>query len=89
MTDKKPEDWDMPVCEALIKPILIAGVNREAFIMNITGLVIFVLSLKMFIMIPLFLVTHLALVKICKEDSQIITIFMKRYIKQEDYYYEG
>ena len=89
MTEKKPEDWEVPVCEALIKPILIAGVNREAFIMNITGLVIFVLSLKMFIMIPVFLVTHLALVRICKQDSQIITIFMKRYVKQETYYYEG
>ena len=47
MAEKLPEDWNMPVCEALIKPILIAGVSREAFIMNITGLVVLVLSLKM------------------------------------------
>ncbi|MFR4519443.1 MAG: VirB3 family type IV secretion system protein [Fusobacterium sp.] len=89
MAEKLPEDWNMPVCEALIKPILIAGVSREAFIMNITGLAVFVLSLKMLIMIPFFVIIHIILVNICKKDSQIINIFMKRYVKQQDYFYEG
>lgn len=89
MKEKLPDDWSVPVCEALIKPILIGGVSREAFIINITGLAIFILSLKMFIMIPFFIVTHIILVNICKKDSQIINIFMKRYVKQQDYFYEG
>ena len=89
MAEKIPENWNVPVCEALIKPILIAGVSREAFIMNITALTVFVLSLKMFVMIPFFLFLHIILVNICKKDSQIIDIFMKRYSKQQDYFYEG
>ena len=89
MAEKLPENWNMPVCEALIKPILIAGVNREAFIINIAGVAIFVLTLKMLIMIPFFFIIHILLVRICKKDSQIINIFMKRYIKQQDYFYEG
>ncbi len=89
MTDKKPENWKVPVCEALIKPNLIAGVSREAFIINVTMCVVFVLSLKIYWMTIFFLIIHKVLVEICKKDSQAINIFMKRYIKQRNYYYEG
>lgn len=89
MAEKLPDNWNVPVCEALIRPILIAGVNREAFIMNITGLTIFTLALKMLIMIPFFLIIHIILVNICKKDSLIIDIFTKRYARQQDYFYEG
>ena len=89
MNDKKPENWKVPVCEALIKPNLIAGVSREAFIINVTVCVIFVLSLQIYWMMIFSLITHKILVEICKKDSQAIDIFMKRYIKQKNYYYEG
>lgn len=89
MTQEERKELEFPVCEALVKPVLIAGVNREAFILNVTLCIIFVLALKLYVMSLFFLVIHLLLVKICKKDSQIINIFMKRYIKQKDYYYEG
>lgn len=89
MAEKLPEDWNVPVCEALMKPILIAGVSREAFILNVTLCVIFVLALKLYLMVILHLIIHLILVQVCKKDSQVIQIFLKRYIKQQDYFYEG
>lgn len=89
MAEKLPDNWNVPVCEALMKPILIAGVSREAFILNVTICVIFVLALKLYLMAILHLIIHFILVQVCKKDPLVIKIFLKRYLKQQDYFYEG
>jgi type IV secretion system protein VirB3 len=79
----------VPVCQGLIKVETIAGVSKEAFIMNIMLGAIFIMVLDIPFMLFITLIIHLILVLICKKDPQIITIFIKKYIRQKDYYHEG
>ncbi|MEI6856236.1 VirB3 family type IV secretion system protein [Psychrilyobacter sp.] len=80
---------DIPICQGLIKPETIAGVSKEAFIINIMLGVTFVMVLEVPYMLMFTLIIHFILVAICKKDPLILTIFMKRYVKQKDYYHEG
>lgn len=80
---------NIPVCQGLIKPEMIAGVSKEAMIANVALGAIFALTLKLPYMLIFTLIIHFVLVAICKKDPLVLTIFLKKYIKQKDYYHEG
>ena len=75
----------IPVCKALIKPSTILGVSREAMILNCTLAVLFIYGLKLWYTFPLFFITHYLLLLVCKKDPQIVMIYFKDFIKQQDY----
>ena len=79
----------IPVCQGLIKPLTIAGISREAMILNVGFAASFVLAVRAWFMLPLFFFTHYLLYLACKKDPDVIKIFMKKYIKQKNYFYEG
>ena len=83
------EELKIPVCEGLIKPLTIAGISREAMILNVGFAASFVLAVRAWFMLPLFFFTHYLLYLACKKDPDVIKIFMKKYIKQKNYFYEG
>ena len=83
------EELKIPVCQGLIKPLTIAGVSREAMILNVGFAASFVLAVRAWFMLPLFFFTHYLLYLACKKDPDVIKIFMKKYIKQKNYFYEG
>lgn len=80
---------EIPVCQGLIRPETIAGVSKEAFIINIMLGVSFVMVFSLPYMLIFTVIIHFLLVTTCKKDPLIITIFMKKYLKQKDYYHEG
>lgn len=79
------KDLSLPICVALTQPSTLGGVSKEAFILNIMGALIFTVPLKLYYMSIVFIIIHFALVKICKKDALILTIFLKDYMKQKDY----
>ncbi|ALF17335.1 hypothetical protein CI111_00885 [Fusobacterium animalis] len=83
------EELKIPVCQGLIKPLTIAGISREAMILNVGFAASFVLAVRAWFMLPLFFFTHYLLYLACKKDPDVIKIFMKKYIKQKNYFYEG
>lgn len=83
------EGFYVPVCQGLIKPITIMGVSREAMILNGTLATVFIFSLKLWYMFPVFIVSHYLLYRACKKDPEVINIFQKKYIRQPDYFSEG
>ena len=50
---------------------------------------IFVLSLRLYYLFWVFFITHYLLFRACKKDPEVINIFLKKYIRQLDYYGEG
>ena len=83
------EELKIPVCQGLIKPLTIAGISREAMILNVGFAASFVLAVRAWFMLPLFFFTHYLLYLACKKDPDVIKIFMKKYIKQKNDFYEG
>ena len=83
------EELKIPVCQGLIKPLTIAGISREAMILNVGFAASFVLAVRAWFMLPLFFFTHYLLYLACIKDPDVIKIFMKKYIKQKNYFYEG
>ncbi len=83
------EDLAVPVCQGLIKPLTIAGVSREAMILNVGMATAFTLAIRAWYTLPLFIISHFLLKKACKKDPLVINIFLKRYVKQKNYFYEG
>lgn len=83
------EELKLPVCQGLIKPLTIAGVSREAMILNVAAATSFVLAVRAWYMLPLFFFTHYLLYLACKKDPMVIKIFLKKYLKQKNYFYEG
>ena len=83
------EELKIPVCQGLINPLTIAGISREAMILNVGFAASFVLAVRAWFMLPLFFFTHYLLYLACKKDPDVIKIFMKKYIKQKNYFYEG
>ena len=83
------EELKIPVCQGLIKPLTIAGISREAMILNVGFAASFVLAVRAWFMLPLFFFTHYLLYLACKKDPDVIKIFMKKYIKKKNYFYEG
>ncbi len=83
------EDFSIPVCQGLIKPLTIMGVSREAMILNVAAGTCFVVAVRAYYMLPFFFLTHYLLYLVCKKDPLVIKIFLKKYIKQKNYFYEG
>ena len=83
------EELKLPVCPGLIKPLTIAGISREAMILNVAAATSFVLAVRAWYMLPLFFFTHYLLYLACKKDPMVISIFLKKYLKQKNYFYEG
>ncbi|CAL7887289.1 type IV secretory pathway, VirB3-like protein [Fusobacterium necrophorum subsp. funduliforme ATCC 51357] len=83
------EDFRVPVCQGLIKPLTILGISREAMILNVALAASFVLAVRAVYMLPIFFFTHYLLYLVCKRDPLVISIFMKKYIKQKNYFYPG
>lgn len=79
----------VPVCQGLIKPLTIMGISREAMILNVTLAASFILAVRAVYTFPFFFLTHYLLHLACKRDPLVIEIFMKKYIKQKKYFYEG
>lgn len=83
------EGFRVPVCQGLVKSLTILGVSREAMILNVASAAIFILVLRLYYLLWIFFITHYLLFRACKKDSEVINIFIKRYIRQKDYYEEG
>lgn len=82
-------DLKIPICQGLTITPTVSGVSKEAFIINTMLGVAFVLILKLYWMIFFFAITLKLLQMACKKDPLVITIFLKDYLKQLDYYNEG
>lgn len=87
--EEELDGFQVPVCQGLVKPITILGVSREAMILNVATAAIFVLSLRLYYLFWVFFITHYLLFRACKKDPEVINIFLKKYIRQLDYYEEG
>lgn len=83
------EDLAIPTCQGLLKTTTILGISREAMILNVTTAICFVWAMKLWYMLPLFIVIHYLLFLACKKDPEVINIFCKFYIRQLDYYEEN
>ena len=77
------EELAVPVCQGLIKPLTIAGVSREAMILNVGVGTAFVIAVRAWYMLPFFFLTHYLLYIACKKDPMVIKIFIKRVAKYE------
>ncbi len=82
-------DLRVPICQGLTITPTISGISKEAFIINTMLAVCFVMILQLYWMALFFGITLKLLRMICKKDPLVLTIFLKDYIKQEDYYHEG
>ena len=69
------EELAVPVCQGLIKPLTVGTA--------------FVIAVRAWYMLPFFFLTHYLLYIACKKDPMVIKIFIKKYIKQKNYFYEG
>mgnify|MGYP003372876302 CR=1 FL=1 len=83
------DGYKLKVCKALIINQTIAGVDREAFILNATLGYLFIAQYRQFYMIPVILLIHNILYRICKKDPLVVKIFIYKYLHQRDYFYEG
>ena len=48
-----------------------------------------VIAVRAWYMLPFFILTHYLLYMACKKDPMVIKIFIKKYVKQKNYFYEG
>lgn len=83
------EGYKLKVCKALTINQTIAGVDREAFILNATLGYLFVVQYRQLYTIFFILLIHNILYRVCKKDPLIIKIFISKYLVQRDYFYEG
>ena len=87
--EEELDGFQVPVCQGLVKPITILGISREAMILNVGVGTAFVIAVRAWYMLPFFFLTHYLLYIACKKDPMVIKIFIKKYIKQKNYFYEG
>lgn len=66
------EELAVPVCQGLIKPLTIAGVSREAMILNVGVGTAFVIAVRAWYMLPFFFLTHYLLYIACKKEFTFI-----------------
>lgn len=86
---KKTENLKVPTCQSLLKPQTIAGISREAFILNATlGLCLVIVSETIMVLIASIML-HFTIYFFTKKDPMVLTIFLKKYIKEKTYYHEG
>ena len=74
------EELAVPVCQGLIKPLTIAGVSREAMILNVGVGTAFVIAVRAWSMLPFFFLTHYLLYIACKKRSNGYKNFYKKNI---------
>lgn len=86
---KKTENLKVPTCQTLLKPQTIMGISREAFILNTALGLCFVVIFESVIMLLFSLILHFMIYFFTKKDPLVLTIFLKKYIKEKEYYHEG
>lgn len=86
---KKTENLKVPTCQTLLKPQTIMGISREAFILNAALGLCFVVIFESVIMLLFSLILHFIIYFFTKKDPLVLTIFLKKYIKEKEYYHEG
>lgn len=86
---KKTENLKVPTCQTLLKPQTIMGISREAFILNVALGLCFVVIFESVIMLLFSLILHFIIYFFTKKDPLVLTIFLKKYIKEKEYYHEG
>ncbi|STO26880.1 Type IV secretory pathway, VirB3-like protein [Fusobacterium necrogenes] len=86
---KKTENLKVPTCQTLLKPQTIMGISREAFILNAALGLCFVVIFESVIMLLFSLILHFMIYFFTKKDPLVLTIFLKKYIKEKEYYHEG
>jgi type IV secretion system protein VirB3 len=74
-----------PLYQALVEPLLIAGVEKPFAIVNFTLGVLMVGDLKLYAWLPLAIMAHLLLRHITREDPFTRQIYV-RYNRQSDRY---
>lgn len=77
------------VNKALIKPETFLGVDITGFVLNTLLGLFFCFVCKIWYLSFLFITIHFILRSLCKKDGAIITIFLKKYLKQSKIYYKG
>lgn len=86
---KKTENLKVPTCQTLLKPQTIVGISREAFILNVALGLCFVVVFESVVMLLFSLILHFIIYFFTKKDPLVLTIFLKKYIKEKEYYHEG
>lgn len=86
---KKTENLKVPTCHTLLKPDTIMGISREAFILNTALGLCFVVIFESVVMLLFSAILHFTIYFFTKKDPLILTIFLKKYVKEKDYYHEG
>ncbi|SKA06203.1 type IV secretion system protein VirB3 [Cetobacterium ceti] len=86
---KKTENLKVPTCHTLLKPDTIMGISREIFILNAAIGLCFVVIFESVMMLFFSFILHNIIYFFTKKDPLILTIFLKKYIKEKDYYHEG
>ncbi len=86
---KKTEKLKVPTCQTLLKPQTIMGISRDAFILNAALGLCFVVIFESIVMLLFSVILHFIIYFFTKKDPLVLTIFLKKYIKEEEYYHEG
>lgn len=86
---KKTENLKVPTCKPLLKPDTLMGISREAFVLNGALGLCFIVIFESVVMLLFSLILHYLIYFFTKKDPLILTIFLKKYIKEKDYYHEG
>ncbi|MEG9320141.1 VirB3 family type IV secretion system protein [Fusobacterium varium] len=86
---KKTEKLKVPTCQTLLKSQTIMGISRDAFILNAALGLCFVVIFESIVMLLFSVILHFIIYFFTKKDPLVLTIFLKKYIKEEEYYHEG
>lgn len=89
MSQELKEYKRIRISKNLLKAETVLGVDIVGFVFNLLIGLFVTFVCKLFYMGFFFLFTHFILRRICKKDPQIITIFLKSYLKEPKIYYKG
>jgi type IV secretion system protein VirB3 len=81
--DHLPEGFEVPVHRSLAEPLLIAGLPRTLAFLLWTVAAACVLGLRQFWILPIAIVTHLALAAITRRDPHFFDVFLRALKHQE------
>lgn len=77
--------FEIPIHQSITVSILLLGVPRNVFILNVTIGMAFVLGMSAIYMIPVFVIIHFLCVIATKKDEMFFDIF-KRHRNLKTYY---
>ncbi len=80
------ENFEIPICQAITKDIPVAGGSRNVVILNTTMAAVAVMGFENFLILPVFLFTHILIIFATKKDQKFFECF-KKYIKHKRYYH--